>query len=81
MNDNEHQPTMREILEFANKTQLSRFLDEIAQNANAARDLIAVGDQESWDAEKLAEHVRVITDYADKLPAELTKSLGGGNIN
>jgi hypothetical protein len=77
MNDNENQPTMREILEFANKTQLSRFLDEIARNASAARDLIAVGDQESWDTEKLVEHVRVITDYANALPAELTKNLAG----
>lgn len=81
MNDNEHQPTMREILEFANKTQLSRFLDEIAQNANAARDLIAVGDQKSWDTQKLVQHVRVIADYANALPAELTKSLGGRRAN
>ncbi len=75
MNDDANQPTMKEILEFANKLQLSRFLDEIAENANAARDLIATGSPESWDADKLAGHVRIITTYADALPAELTKNI------
>lgn len=81
MTDEADQPTMKEILEFANKLQLSRFLDEIAQNVNAARDIISTGTPDSWDTEKLSEHVRTITYYSNKLPAELTKNLCGENIN
>jgi len=81
MSDEADQPTMQEILEFEKKTQLSHFLSEIARNANGALDLIATGKAETWDAEMLAQHVRLITGYSESLPAELTKNLGGGNIN
>ena len=75
MTDKADQPTMRDILEFAHKTQLNRFLTEIAENTKVARDLVAVSDPDSWNAEQLNQCVRAITYYSDKLPSEITKNM------
>jgi hypothetical protein len=75
MTENADQPTMQEILRFADKMQLNRFLTEIAENARVANDLVATGDPTSWDAEQLSQCVRAITYYSEKLPAEITKNM------